>query len=121
MGNLLIGGLLPIVAFTVIEESYGPVYGLFAAMAFGIAEILFEWFKYKRVSSIIWISNGLVIGLGLVSIFAQDGIWFKLQPALLELGFAITLWITQFLGKPLLTELAQKQNPDMPPHVVEFM
>ena len=33
---LLLGGLLPVIAFTVIEEVYGTLWGLIAGMVFGV-------------------------------------------------------------------------------------
>ncbi len=115
--SLVFGGLLPIIAFTVIEEYYGPFYGLMAALVFGLGELTFEKIKYNKISGVTWMGNGLIIGLGLVSIFTQDGIWFKLQPAILEAAFASMLWITHGLGKPMLVELSKKQNPELPEHV----
>lgn len=119
--SLIFGGLLPIIAFTVIEEKYGPLYGLIAAMVFGIGELIFEKVKYKKISGITWMGNGLVIGLGIVSIFTQEGLWFKLQPAILELLFTGMLWVTQWMGKPMLVELSKKQNPELPEYFLEFL
>lgn len=119
--SLLFGGLLPIVAFTVIEDRYGPLYGLMAAMAFGIGELIYEKVKFKKISGVTWMGNSLVIGLGIVSIFTQDGLWFKMQPAILEIFFAAMLWVTHATGKPLLVELTKKQNPDLPPEVFVFL
>ena len=39
---LIFGGLLPVIAFTVIEDQYGPLWGTVAGMTFGIGEIIFE-------------------------------------------------------------------------------
>lgn len=46
---LFFGGLLPVIAFTVIEEKYGTVAGLIAGIVFGLGEVLFETIKYKKV------------------------------------------------------------------------
>ncbi len=43
--SLVFGGLLPIIAFTVIEEYYGPFYGLIAAPVFGLGELTYEKIK----------------------------------------------------------------------------
>lgn len=117
----MLGGVLPVIAFTLIEEWKGPLWGTVAGLGFGALEIFYEWRKEGRVSSITWVANGMIFGLGLISIFTQDGIWFKLQPALLVLGMAFVFWGTSFMGKPLLIELAQKQNQNLPPLALEFM
>lgn len=111
---LLFGGLLPVIAFTLIEEYYGVVAGLIAGMIFGFGEIIFEWFKYKKVSAITWIGNVLLIGLGGVSLISQEGVWFKLQPALMEFFFFIFLLGSWLIKKPFLKLMIEKQNPQAP-------
>ena len=112
--SLFFGGLLPVIAFTVIEEKYGVVAGLIAGMIFGCGEIIFEIIKYKKVSTLTWIGNGLLIGLGAISLISTEGIWFKLQPAILEFGFFIFLAGSWFLKKPFMQLMIEKQNPQAP-------
>lgn len=108
--SLLIAGLLPVIAFTIIEEKYGVLWGLVAGMVFGVGEIAFEWFRHKRVSGVTLAGNGLLLTLGVVSLLTQEGIWFKLQPALIEGAFALLLIGSVVWGKPLLVVLMQKQG-----------
>ncbi len=119
--SLILGGLLPIIAFTVVEELYGPVWGTIVAMIFGVGEIVYEKWKFKKISKLTLLSNTLVLVLGLISIFFQEGIWFKLQPAILELFMAIFLWYTTWTGQPFLSEMAFKQNPNLPPQMLPFL
>ena len=37
--GLLFGGLLPVIAFTVIEERYGVIWGVISGMAFSVGEM----------------------------------------------------------------------------------
>ncbi len=114
MLSLFFGGILPIVAFTIIEDKYGVFYGLIAGLFFGVAEIIYELVKYKKVSQMTLISNGLILIMGSVSLFLNDGIWFKLQPAIFEFGFFIFLFTTWILKKPFLKSIIEKQNPEVP-------
>lgn len=107
---LLVGGLLPVIAFSVIEEYYGVLWGLVVGMIFGVGEILWEWVTLKRVDPLTWGGNGLLLVLGGLSLATQEGIWFKLQPALMEVAFALLLWGSVLWNKPLLLVLAQKQG-----------
>lgn len=113
--SLLFGGILPIAAFSLIEDSYGPVWGTVAGMIFGLGEIVFEKIKYKKVSTITWIGNLMILVLGGISIISQDGIWFKLQPALFEAFFTMMLWGSLIMKKPLLIAMAEKQGTHIPP------
>jgi intracellular septation protein len=112
--SLFFGGLLPILAFTVIEEKYGVIAGLIAGIIFGFGEIIYEFVTQRKVSTITWIGNALLIGLGGISLFSSEGIWFKLQPAILEFGMFVFLLGSWFLKKPFLVMIIEKQNPETP-------
>ena len=114
MLSLFFGGILPIIAFTVIEDKYGVFYGLIAGLFFGVAEIIYELIRYKKVSQMTLISNSLIVVMGSVSLFLNDGIWFKLQPALFEFGFFIFLFVSWIFKKPFLKSMVEKQNPEVP-------
>jgi intracellular septation protein A len=111
---LLAGGLLPVVAFAVVESLYGTEGGLIAALVFGAGEMLWEWRKYGKIQKFTLGSNALVLVLGAVSLWEGDGLWFKLQPTMIIGIFGAVLLASSLMGKPLLFELAKKQNPDLP-------
>ena len=117
--SLVIGGILPVVAFTLVEEYYGTLWGLIAGMAFGVGEILWEWVTSKKVDAITWIGNGILIVLGTISLFTNEGIFFKLQPAILEAATAVLLVGSVAVGRPLLIMMAHKQGvfSTVPPQV----
>lgn len=118
---LLFGGILPVIAFTIVEEYYGVIWGTIAGMAFGIGEILYEKIKFKKVSGVTWFSNILVLVLGAASIYSTEGMWFKLQPATFLFCFATILFSSTIMRKPLLVAMAQKQNPNIPAPALEIM
>ena len=111
---LFFAGLVPVIAFTLIEEYYGTIAGLIAGMVFGVGEICFELYNHKKVQKITWIGNGLLLVLGGLSLISSEGIWFKLQPALMEGAFAIALWASVIMNKPLLIVLAEQQGQVLP-------
>jgi intracellular septation protein len=112
--SFFFGGLLPVIAFTVIEEKYGVIAGLIAGMVFGCGEIIWELYRHRKVQKMTWIGNGLLLVLGGVSLFSSDGIWFKLQPAIMEAMFAVVLCGSVIIKKPLLVVMAEKQGQIFP-------
>lgn len=112
--DLFFSGLLPIIAFTFVEESYGIIPGLVAGMIFGASEILWELYRDKKVQKITWIGNGLLLTLGAVSLISSEGIWFKLQPAIFEGIFTLVLLASVLMKKPLLAVLAEQQGHALP-------
>lgn len=119
--SLFFAGLLPVIAFTFIEEYYGVIPGLIAGMVFGVGEIIWELYRYKKVQKLTWIGNGLLLGLGGVSLISSEGIWFKLQPAIMEGIFALVMWGSLVVGKPLLVYLAEQQGQVFPDVIKERM
>ena len=107
---ILLAGVIPLVAYTVIEDRYGVVWGLVAGMVFGVGEIIWELITQKRVDPMTWGGNGLLLILGGVSLFTEEGIWFKLQPSLMEAAMALVLIATNILGRPLLLGIMAKQG-----------
>jgi intracellular septation protein len=111
----LLGGLLPVVAFTVIEGVYGTAAGLVAGMVFGAGEMLYEYWSRRKIQGITIASNMLVVGLGGLSLIENNGVFFKLQPAILTFAFAGFLLGSGLMKRPLLLALARKQRGDLPP------
>jgi len=112
--TLFFGGILPIIAFTVIEEKYGVIAGLIAGMIFGGGEITYELIRYRKVATMTWVGNGLLLVLGGISLISSEGLWFKLQPAMMEAMFALAMWGSCLAKKPLLVFLAEKQGQQLP-------
>jgi len=104
------GGILPVIAFSVIEDQFGILWGVVAGMVFGVGEIIWEKWRLGKVDPITWGGNGMILVLGGVSFWTQDGLWFKLQPALMEAAFALVLWGTSLSGRPLMVMMARKQG-----------
>lgn len=123
MRSLLMGGLLPVIAFSVIDEYGGPVWGVVAGMVFGVGEILYEKFTLGRVETMTWIGNGLLLALGAISFATQSGVWFKLQPAILETVMGLLMVGSVLLGRPFLVLMARKQGvlSQVPPPLVPVM
>lgn len=111
---LLVGGLLPVVAFTLVEEFYGTTGGLIAGIVFGAGEMIYEYVKQGRVQKITIGANLLVVVLGALSLLEGDGVWFKMQPAIMLVVFALFMIGSSVLKKPFLVAMAKKQNPALP-------
>ncbi|MFN3453857.1 MAG: inner membrane-spanning protein YciB [Pseudobdellovibrio sp.] len=116
--SLLFGGVLPVIAFTVIEEYYGITAGLIAGLIFGLGELIYEYVRYKKISTMTWVGNGSLLILGAISLWLNEGIWFKLQPAILEFFMFLFLIGSWFLKKPFLKLMIEKQNPESP-HIIK--
>ena len=116
--SFFFAGLLPVIAFTVIEDQFGTWAGLLAGCVFGLGEIIYEKIRYNQISKMTKFGNGLLIALGLISLLSSEGLWFKLQPALMEGLFALALWGSRFTSRPLLQRLIEMQGQKLPEPLV---
>lgn len=108
--SLLLGGILPLVAYTLVEEYFGTKWGLVAGLALGMIEIISEKITNGKVDSITWAGNAILFVMGGISLLTNEGVWFKLQPAILEFASGALMLGSVFMKKPFLTLMADKQG-----------
>ncbi len=106
----LLFSIIPVIIFTVVEEWGGLSWALIASVIYAIGEISWEKWKHKKISNMTLFSNIMIVGLSLVSYLTQDGLWFKLQIAILEIVTAGFLIGSYFLKKPILVEMLKQQG-----------
>lgn len=106
----LLLSLVPVILFTIVEEWGGLTWALILSVVYAIGEFSWEWFRFRSLSKMTLFSNLMIVGLSGVSYMTQEGMWFKLQPAILELVFAIILMGSYFLKKPLLLTMMIQQG-----------
>ncbi len=110
VGKLLLGGVLPLIIYTFVEEYYGTFWGLICGMVFGVGEILYEKLKLGKVEWLTWLGNGLLLFFGGISLLTSEGVWFKLQPAILEAVMGGGMLFSHIVKKPFMVTMARKQN-----------
>jgi intracellular septation protein len=118
--QLFWGGIVPLAAYALIENYYGLIWGLVAGLALGGFEIAYEYFKKQKVSRITLYSNALLFSMGIISLITNDGIWFKLQPALLELIITCVLWGALLYKVNPILWLVKQQGLTWPEELQKF-
>jgi isopentenyldiphosphate isomerase/intracellular septation protein A len=107
-------GFIPLLIFIIADELFGTQIGLIIAIAVGIVEFGYYYFRHGRIESFILFDVGLIIALGTVSILLDNDIFFKLKPALIELILAVLLAVHAFSNKPLLLMMGKRFFDKMP-------
>lgn len=87
----MLPGLLPLFVFIAVDEIYGVEAGLYAALAFGMAELFFTWLRERRIDRFILFDTVFLVLLGGVSLLFENAIFFKLKPAAIELVICVIL------------------------------
>jgi intracellular septation protein len=111
--KLLILGLAPLLIFWGIESKFGTLWGLVAAVVWSVGECAYEWYKFKKVSRVTLVSSGLVVGLGAISLYFDNGVFFKFQPVIMEVLFAGILIFAGKGGEPFLMQMARQTRPEI--------
>ncbi|MCC6277973.1 MAG: hypothetical protein IT289_08675 [Oligoflexia bacterium] len=110
-------GLFPLVVFWVVEEQFGTAWGLGAAMAWALGELVFGYWKFKKVDRLTLVVAAIVVVSGGVSLLTQEGIFFKLSPVLSELVMIPLFFMKGASGEPLLLEMSEKMRSKKAPEV----
>jgi intracellular septation protein len=75
-------------------------------MATVVALIVSKW-RLGKISPMLWLSSGLIIGFGALTVFLGDPFWIQVKPTVIYLLFALFLLGGWLRGKPLLRVLLQ--------------
>jgi intracellular septation protein A len=111
--KLLFIGLVPVLLFWFVEEKFGTLWGLVAAMVWAIGECTYLFIRYRKVDRMTLFSTGLVLVLGGLGAWLDQGVLFKFQPVIVELIFAGILWWGGRRGEPLLYKMARESKPEI--------
>lgn len=79
------------------------------------AAMAFSWWKTRHISPMLWISGGLVLVFGSLTLWFHDGTFIKMKPTIVYAMFAIILGYGLATRKPLLQLLLESAYPGLTP------
>ncbi|USN49930.1 MAG: septation protein IspZ [Myxococcales bacterium] len=115
--NLLFG-LLPLVAFVIIDNFLGLKSGLIAAIILAFLEAGYSIFVFGSLDALSIASLVLVLAFGFWSLKSQKPIYIKLQPVIFGLIFSVVILVLQYLNKPLLPLFLDKYGEQFPKEIM---
>jgi intracellular septation protein len=115
--NFFLISFLPAVFYWYLESYYEPKIAAIGGVLLAGLELLVEKFFVKHIHSISKANFFLIFFLGALSFIDNQGIWFKLQPAITGIGIGVYLLFKVMRGKGLLFEMMESINDQkkMPP------
>ncbi len=113
----LILGLLPLIAFVIIDAFLGLKSGLIAAILFAVAEAAYTIYEFGELDWLSIASLVLVLVFGLLSFKSNNAIYMKLQPVFLGISFGCVVLVLQILGKPILLLVMEKYGSLVPAEI----
>ncbi len=104
----LLPGFIPLFAFIIADEIWGTKIGLIVAIAFGIVELAYYWFKDHKFDKFILLDTLLIIALGLISVFLENEVFFKIKPALIGILMCAFLGVSAFTPSKILFNMSKR-------------
>lgn len=104
----LLPGFIPLFVFIAADEIWGTRVGLIVALATGIMELGYTYFKEKRFDVFIILDTGLLLVLGGISILLDNDIFFKIKPAIIEGIMCVILALSAFTRIDIVGGMTQR-------------
>lgn len=110
---------IPAVAYWLLETYFTLEIALIGGILLGILEMALEKWYTGHVHTLSKLNIALVVVLGGISLIAQEGVWFKLQPTMTGIAVASFFIYKKSQGHSLMLEMLAdfKQKPPLPPEV----
>ncbi|MFV0590220.1 MAG: septation protein IspZ [Draconibacterium sp.] len=109
----LLPGFIPLFVFIAADEIWGTKTGLFVAVGFGVAEMIWIAVREKRFEKFVLFDTLLLVVLGAVSILLDNDIFFKLKPGLIELILIAVLGVSAFSSVNIIGLMGQRYMKDV--------
>ncbi len=102
-------GILPIVAFVVLDSFTKKTTALYGALALGVGEIAFSFIKFGALDYLSFLSLGILVLFVILSLKLKNDVYFKIQSAVVNTVFAIVLLIANYVfHKNLFIDMVEK-------------
>lgn len=77
------------------------------------AALIFSWVKAGHISPMLWLSGGLVLVFGSLTLYFHDRTFIQVKPTFVYAMFAVLLAYGLATGKPLLQNLLESAYPGL--------
>ncbi len=111
--------LLPLILFYALESSAGLAIAVVAGMLAVAGDVAFTWWREGRISRITMVSAPMVVGLGVITLVADNPVFTLVGPAVGDTVFATLLIGARLLGKNLLLVALEDIDRDAELHPLQ--
>jgi len=108
LAGKLLPGMLPLLLFVGVEIIWGTTAGLLAALGLGFSQLVWFWFREKRVDKFILMDVGFLIVLGGLAILFDNALLFKLKPVFIGAAILLLIGYSAFSDRHLVMLMSQR-------------
>ena len=88
-------------------EVFAVIRGTIAFMVGAVIALAVSKLKFGKISPMLWLSTGLIVFFGTMTVLLHDPFWIQVKPTVIYLLFGAALLAGIMRGKPLLKYLLQ--------------
>ncbi|MBI2518943.1 MAG: septation protein IspZ [Bdellovibrio sp.] len=112
-------GLLPLLAFVIVDAFLSMKAALITTIVMAIVEAVWTFVSFNELDSVTVFTLVSVVIMTLISYKKQSPIFLKLQPAILSSVFASVLIISYFMDRPYILLMMEKYHGLIPAQMEE--
>lgn len=118
-----LASFLPAVGYWILDAYFSLTVALIGGIILAVLEIVFEKYKMGHVHTLSKFNFFLIVFLGGLSFVGEDGIWFKLQPAISLFAVGGFMGFKLRTGNGLMFDLmdSMPSNKKLSPNIINRM
>lgn len=102
--------IFPVILFFAAFKIYGIYVATAVAITATVAQIVWAWFKHRKIDNMQWISLALIVVFGGATLVLRDETFIKWKPTVLYWLFSVVLAVSAlFFKKNLIRTMMEKQ------------
>jgi len=110
----LLFDLFPVILFFVAFKLYGIYAATAVAITATFVQIVWTWFRYRKVEKVQWVSLIIIVIFGSATLILQDETFIKWKPTVLYWVFTSTLLVSQAVFKKNLIRAMLEKKISLP-------
>lgn len=112
---------IPVLLFFITYKFYDIYTATGVVIVATIIQVTITWFKYKKVEPMQWITLGLIVSMGGLTIYLQDEQFIKWKLTIIEWLFGAAFLGSQFFAKKTFVERMMGASIELPAKVWKIL
>jgi len=105
----------PILLFFITYKLYDIYMATGVVIVATVILVAYNWFRYRKVETMQWITLGLIVVMGGATILLHDEQFIKWKLSIIEWLFGLAFLGSQFIGKKPFVERMMSKSLKLPP------
>ncbi|MEE8208592.1 MAG: septation protein A, partial [Nitrosomonadaceae bacterium] len=106
--------LFPVILFFVAFKLYGIYAATAVAIAATFVQIIWTWFRHRRVENMQWVGLTIIVIFGSATLLLQDETFIKWKPTVLYWVFTSALLVSHSVFKKNLIRTMLEKSISLP-------